>query len=193
MLLLVDFTGPMRERLQSQLGLGVVGAVFVLPGTLASRNAWLGAALMVIVGFGVLFAGVVSSILAGASTSLLLAFVLPVSVAAPPSSIPDRLGGLGTGLGGLAAGHLAAVADPDPQSVARPGERRVPGSVDPAAHRRRVVAAAVTAVRRTTITRASLPRDREREGSSSSVSGDALPPDRSEPGKPLRSSGSSTS
>src|ERR1700733_10870551 len=60
LLLLVDFTGPMRERLQSQLGLGIVGAVFVCLGTLASQHAWLGAASMVIVGFGVLFAGVVS-------------------------------------------------------------------------------------------------------------------------------------
>ena len=53
LLLLVDFTGPMRERLQSQLGLGIVGAVFVCLGTLASQHAWLGAASMVIVGFGV--------------------------------------------------------------------------------------------------------------------------------------------
>lgn len=93
LLLLVDFTGPMRERLQWQLGLGIVGAVFVCLGTLASRNAWVGAALMVVVGFGVLFAGIVSSVLAGASTSLLLAFVLPVSVAGSPSTIPDRLAG----------------------------------------------------------------------------------------------------
>ena len=95
MLLFVDFTGPMRERLQAMLGLGIVGAIFVCLGTLASRHAWLAALCMLIVGFGVLFIGVVSSALAGATTALLLAFVLPVTVAAPPSVIPDRLAGWG--------------------------------------------------------------------------------------------------
>jgi len=41
----------------------------------------------------VIFAGVVSSVLAGASTALLLAFILPVSLAAPASAVPDRLAG----------------------------------------------------------------------------------------------------
>src|ERR1700744_2458260 len=63
-LLLVDFSGPVRERLQAQAGLAVPGAVFVVLGTLASRSPWLAAAAMLIVGFGVLFAGVVSSVLA---------------------------------------------------------------------------------------------------------------------------------
>ena len=48
---------------------------------------------MGVVGFAVLFAGVVSSVLAGATTSLLLAFILPVTLAGPASSIPDRLEG----------------------------------------------------------------------------------------------------
>ena len=58
---------------------------------------------MVVVGFGVLFAGVVSSVLAGATISLLLAFILPVSLAGPVSSIPDRLAGWGLAAGGVAA------------------------------------------------------------------------------------------
>ena len=37
MLLLVDFSGPMRERLQNQVLLAAVGVVFVVVGTLASR------------------------------------------------------------------------------------------------------------------------------------------------------------
>ena len=93
LLLLVDFRGPIRDRVQAHLALAAVGAVFVCLGTLASRNAWLAAAAMAVVGFGVLFAGVVSSVLAGATTSLLLAFILPVSLAAPASSIPSRLAG----------------------------------------------------------------------------------------------------
>jgi uncharacterized membrane protein YccC len=106
MLLLVDFSGPMRDRLQAQIALSVVGGVFVCVGTLASRSAWLAAVAMAVVGFGVLFAGVVSSVLAGATTSLLLAFILPVSLRAPASSIPDRLAGWG--LASVAA--LLAVA-----------------------------------------------------------------------------------
>ena len=95
MMLFVDFTGPMRERLQSLLGVGVVGGIFICLGTLASRNAYLAAACMVVVGFGVLFVGVISSILATATTALLLAFVLPVTSAGPPSVIPDRVEGWG--------------------------------------------------------------------------------------------------
>src|SRR5258705_8209358 len=80
MLLLVDFTGPMRDRLQAQAALAVVGGVFVCLGTLASGAAWLAAAAMACVAFCVLFAGVVSSVLAAATPALLLAFILPVSL-----------------------------------------------------------------------------------------------------------------
>src|SRR6202035_890894 len=44
MLLLVDFSGPMRDRLRAQAALAVVGCVFVCVGTLASRSTPLGAA-----------------------------------------------------------------------------------------------------------------------------------------------------
>jgi len=99
MLLLVDFGGPMAERLQAEAALAVTGAVFVCLATLASQTAWLAAASMAVVGFGVIFAGVVSSVLAGATTALLLAFILPVSLAAPPSAVPDRLAGWGMAAG----------------------------------------------------------------------------------------------
>jgi hypothetical protein len=99
MLLLVDFAGPMRARLQAQAALAVTGGVFVCVGTLASRSAWLAAVAMALVALGVLFAGVVSSVLAGATTSLLLAFILPVSLPGPVSSIPDRLAGWGLAAG----------------------------------------------------------------------------------------------
>ena len=95
MLLLVDFSGTMADRLRAQAGLALTGAVFVCVGTVCSRSPWLAAAGMAVVGFGVLFAGAVSSVLAGATLSLLLAFILPVSLAGPVSSIPDRLAGWG--------------------------------------------------------------------------------------------------
>jgi uncharacterized membrane protein YccC len=95
MLLLVDFGGPMRDRLRAQALLALVGAIFVAVATLASHSVAVAAISMTIVGFAVLFAGVVSSVLAGATTSLLLAFILSVSLAGPNSSIPDRLAGWG--------------------------------------------------------------------------------------------------
>src|ERR1700748_757056 len=70
MLLLVDFGGPMGERLQAQAGLALVGGGLVCLGTLASRNAAVAAIAMAIVGFGVLFAGVVSSTLVSATPGL---------------------------------------------------------------------------------------------------------------------------
>ena len=99
MLLLVDFGGPMRARLQAQLALAVTGCAFVCLGTLASRSVWISAVTMALIGFAVIFSGVVSSVLAGASTSLLLAFILPVTLAGPASSIPDRVAGWGMASG----------------------------------------------------------------------------------------------
>src|SRR5580658_10040196 len=93
MLLLAGFGGTMAERLQAEAALAVTGGVFVCLATLASQTVWLAAVAMAVVGFGVIFAGVVSSVLAGATTALLLAFILPVSLAAPPSAVPDRLAG----------------------------------------------------------------------------------------------------
>ena len=93
MLLLVDFGGSMAERFQAQAALAVTGGVFVCLATLASQTVWLATVAMAVVAFGVIFAGVVSSVLAGATTALLLAFILPVSLAAPASAVPDRLAG----------------------------------------------------------------------------------------------------
>src|SRR5262249_29068672 len=87
------FQGSMVDRLRSQAALVLGGAVLVVLATLASRSTWLATLTMAVVGFCVLFAGVVSSVLAAATVSLLLAFILPVSVAAPSSQIPDRLAG----------------------------------------------------------------------------------------------------
>jgi uncharacterized membrane protein YccC len=95
MLLLVDFGGPMRERLLSQAALALAGCALVSLATLVSETVWLAAATTAVVGFVVIFSGVVSSVLAGATTSLLLAFILPVTVVGPVSSIPDRLAGWG--------------------------------------------------------------------------------------------------
>jgi uncharacterized membrane protein YccC len=93
--LLVEFGGPMRRRVLSQVSLALVGGALVAAGTLAAQSTATATVAMALVGFGVMFAGVVSSGLAGAGTALLLAFILPVSLPGPVSSIPDRLAGWG--------------------------------------------------------------------------------------------------
>jgi uncharacterized membrane protein YccC len=99
MLLLVDFGGTMRARLQAQVALAVTGCAFVCLGTLASQTVWISAVAMTLIGFAVIFSGVVSSVLAGASTSLLLAFILSVTLSGPASSVPDRVAGWGMASG----------------------------------------------------------------------------------------------
>ena len=99
MLLLVDFGGPLRARLQAEAALAVVGCAFICIGTLASRSVWLATATMGLIGFLVIFAGVLSSMLAAATPALLLALILPVSLAAPLSTLGDRVAGWGLAAG----------------------------------------------------------------------------------------------
>jgi len=93
LLMLVDFSGPMRARLQGQVWLSVMGALLVCLGTLTSRTLWLSVLSMAVVALVILFSGVVSSVVAGATTSLLLVFILSTAVSGPPSTIPARLAG----------------------------------------------------------------------------------------------------
>jgi hypothetical protein len=106
MLLFVAFGGTIRERLQAQIALILTGAVFICLGTLAGQAVWLATIGMSLAGFAVLFAGVVSSVLAGASTALLLGFILQqvavgqraevllVDLAHEPHGLPPRAPGI---------------------------------------------------------------------------------------------------
>jgi uncharacterized membrane protein YccC len=95
LLVLVDFGGSPGDRLVAEATLAASGAVLVCVGTLLSRATWLAVAGTAVVALVVLLSGVVSSVLAGATVALLLAFVLPVSLAGGISSLPDRLAGWG--------------------------------------------------------------------------------------------------
>ena len=66
LLLFADFPGSRISRFGAYVGLVVVGAVLITLGTLASGTAWLAVLGMAIVGFLVLFAGVLSAASAGA-------------------------------------------------------------------------------------------------------------------------------
>jgi uncharacterized membrane protein YccC len=93
LLLLVEFTGRPRTRAVSYGMLYLVGSVFIVIGTLASSHEGTAVVSMAVVGFAVLFAGIVAPSAAAASTASLLLFVLPVAVAQPSSAIGPRLGG----------------------------------------------------------------------------------------------------
>ena len=91
LMLLVSFPGRPRTRLLSYLGLFVLGSCFIALGTVVSTHKAAAIATMAVVGFGVLFAGIVSPQAASASTAALLVFVLPVAVAQPVSAVGPRL------------------------------------------------------------------------------------------------------
>jgi uncharacterized membrane protein YccC len=95
MLLMVEYTGPLVQRLRAHLGLAVAWALLVSVGTLVARVTWLAVVCTVVVGFLVLFSGVVSSVLASSATPLLLAFILPVTSPVPLGQLPPRLAGVG--------------------------------------------------------------------------------------------------
>jgi len=106
-LVLADFRGPPRGRIVAYLALVVVGALFITLGTLCSRDPWLGAAVMAVVGFGVLFSSVINPYFAMAGWAPLLTFILPVTVPADPSAIPLRLEGWALACGvGISAAML---------------------------------------------------------------------------------------
>jgi uncharacterized membrane protein YccC len=83
----------MRSRLVAYVALAGVGAANIVIGTFCSRNAWLAAAAMALVGFAILFSGVINGYFAAAGTAAMLTFVLPVTIPSPFSAVPDRLEG----------------------------------------------------------------------------------------------------
>jgi uncharacterized membrane protein YccC len=104
MLLYVESNGPIRQRLTAHAGLVVAGLVLVALGTACSQNVWLATSVTLVVAFFLLFAGIVSSVVAGAQTALLISFMLPVTFPGPLSSTPDRL------FGWLIAGAASFIA-----------------------------------------------------------------------------------
>ena len=116
LLILVDIPGPMRQRLVSYVALGGACSVLVCLATLLSGNVWLATISMAVVGFGVVFAGVLSSVLAASTTTLLLAWILPVSTKASATDIPARVSGwaLGSALAILAVALIWPAGSSDP-------------------------------------------------------------------------------
>jgi uncharacterized membrane protein YccC len=110
LLVLGDFGGPRQPRALAYLGTTLVGSALIALGTVASISPWVGAPVMLLVGFAVSFASVFGGYVAAAQSPLLLAFVLSVAVPAPPVAIPSRL--LGWGMAGVISTVAAVVLWP---------------------------------------------------------------------------------
>ncbi|MGH2517379.1 MAG: hypothetical protein ACRDHP_17155, partial [Ktedonobacterales bacterium] len=93
LLVLADFGGHRRPRATAYVTTTLVGAALIALGTLASFSPWMGALGMLLVGFAVSFASVFGGYVAAAQTALLLAFVLAVSIPAPPAAVVPRVAG----------------------------------------------------------------------------------------------------
>jgi len=93
LLVLADFGGTRRPRAVAYAVTTLVGAVLVAVGTVASSSPWLAAAVMLLIGFSVQFAGIFGGYVTAAQTALLLSFVLAVSIPAAPETIGVRLAG----------------------------------------------------------------------------------------------------
>jgi uncharacterized membrane protein YccC len=97
LLILVDITGPLRQRLLNYLALAATSAVLVCLATLFSVNIWTATISMAVAGFAIAFVGVLSSVLAASTTTLLLAWILPVSTTGSAADVPARVAGWGLG------------------------------------------------------------------------------------------------
>lgn len=93
LLVLANFGGPLPSRAGAYVVTALVGAVLIVAGTLAGPVPWLAALTMLVVAFGVQFVGVFGGYAAASQVALQLAFVLAVSVPAPPSAVPARVEG----------------------------------------------------------------------------------------------------
>jgi uncharacterized membrane protein YccC len=89
LLILVDFPGNRPARALAYCGLGFNGAILITLGTLVAPHPWLSVALMFVLGVAVIFAGVLSEIIAAGQRATLLLFVLPACT--PVGPLPERL------------------------------------------------------------------------------------------------------
>ncbi|MHA3024599.1 FUSC family protein [Mycobacterium sp. BMJ-28] len=89
LLILADFPGNRPARALAYAGLGVNGAILITLGTVVAPVPWLAVTVMFVVAVAVMFAGVLSEIVAAGQRSTLLTFVPALCL--PPGPIPDRL------------------------------------------------------------------------------------------------------
>jgi uncharacterized membrane protein YccC len=102
---LSEVTGAPWQRTKTYAAALIAGIVLVIIGTLLAFNTWAAAAGMLIVGFGVAYAGVGGPRVVGAATGLQLLYILPSFPPYAPETLGWRLIGL------VLAVALLAMAD----------------------------------------------------------------------------------
>jgi uncharacterized membrane protein YccC len=93
LLVISDFGGFRRPRALAYLTSTLVGGALVALGTLVSTSSWLPAVVMFVVAFAISFSRIFGGYVAAANLGMLLAFVIAVTIPAPPDAIPARVGG----------------------------------------------------------------------------------------------------
>jgi uncharacterized membrane protein YccC len=122
-LVLADFEGSPLKRLTAYITLAGLGFPLIALGTVCSRSAAAAACAMAVVGFAILFAGLINRYFAAGAFAALLSFILSANVPAPISAIPARFGGWGLASAvGIAAVML--VWPPRPRPALRPAAAR---------------------------------------------------------------------
>jgi hypothetical protein len=91
LLILADFPGNRPARALAYGGLAINGAILITIGTLVAPYPWLSVGLMFVLGVAVMFAGVLSEIIAAGQRATLMTFVLPACT--QPGPIDERLTG----------------------------------------------------------------------------------------------------
>lgn len=104
LIVMAGFGGARLHRAAAYVTTTLVGAALVALGTLASPSAGIAALAMLLLGFGIQFMGALGGYVKAATPALLLAFILALSLPAPPAAIGPRLAGW------LLAGALATLA-----------------------------------------------------------------------------------
>lgn len=99
-----NFSGPLRLRFELGIGFAVTGAGLVALGTLASGHLVSSAAMMLVAGFALTFAGVFGGYPSAGGKGLILATVLSVMLPGGVAEIGGRV------LGWLVAGLVGSVA-----------------------------------------------------------------------------------
>jgi uncharacterized membrane protein YccC len=122
-LVLADFEGSPRRRLLAYVTLAGAGFPLIALGTVCSRSAVASACTMALVGFAILFSGLINRYFAAGAFAALLCFILSVNLPAPTSAIPARFAGWGlASVVAIAATML--VWPPRPRPELRPAAAR---------------------------------------------------------------------
>ena len=122
-LVLADFQGLPRRRLTAYLTLAGLGFPLIALGTVCSRSAAAGACAMAVVGFVILFSGLINRYFAAGALAALLCFILSVNVPASTSAIPARYEGWGLASAVAIAATMLAWP-PRPRPELRPAATR---------------------------------------------------------------------